>query len=135
MLTMPASRPFTTTGTCRTRFSVISALRLSTESSGVHVATTVVMISDTGRRRMSAPRVDAEGPTPVRAWPAKRPRIGWPRPVLRCGSQPGRSADGRRQPNQQIREIGIQSEGESLGQAVTSANTVPTVELGDKLTV
>lgn len=55
MLTIPASRPSTTTGTCRTRLVVINTLRLSTESSGEQVATSVVMMSDTGRVSRSAP--------------------------------------------------------------------------------
>ena len=39
MLTMPASRPASRTGMCRTRFLVINTLRLSRVSPGAQVAT------------------------------------------------------------------------------------------------
>ena len=48
MLTMPVSRPSSTTGRCRTRASVMIRARLSTLSSGVVVVTVEVMIEETG---------------------------------------------------------------------------------------
>ena len=57
MLTMPASRPSSRTGTCRTRFWVINTTRWSTVSRGVQVARTVVMISETGWPSRPPPRL------------------------------------------------------------------------------
>src|SRR5215204_4017373 len=56
MLTMPASLPSRTTGTCRMRCSVIVERRRSTSSSGVQVRTSAVMIEETGASSRLAPR-------------------------------------------------------------------------------
>ncbi len=57
MLTMPISFFPSSTGTWRTRFLVISTLRLSTVSDFVQVATSLVMILETGRDNTLAPWV------------------------------------------------------------------------------
>ena len=55
MLTMPQSRPLETTGKCRMRRFVISAINSCTVSPGAQVTTLRVMISSTPRDNSSAP--------------------------------------------------------------------------------
>src|SRR6478609_7624788 len=76
MLTMARSLPSTTTGTWRTRRSVICRASSSRWSSGLAVCTSAVMIADTGPERTSAPercrwRTTSRSLTmPATVWPS-----------------------------------------------------------------